>query len=663
MSSSDLSQLSSQPVNALLGRASKESRSLPLVIIIVVPFVLQLFAAVGLTSWLAFRNGQRATSALASQARSEVIARIQQHLNAYLEEPFRLTQANIDSVQIGELDIRNKVALERHFAVQLKSRPSVSQIYIGLTNGNNVLAGSLSYGALISKTTEKYPQRHVYALDELGNRTKFLKVLPDYDARTRPWFKAAIAHKKPIWSDIYTFSQGEIGITAAQPFYDRQDNLRGVIAVDLILGKINDFLSSFKVSANGQAFIIQRSGSIVATSTGEKPYLFVQDARGNSLAQRIKATDSKNELTRSTAAFLTDYFGDLRNIDRSSQLDFKLGEKLQFVQVLPYRDAQNLDWLAVVVMPEDDFIAEINTNTRNPLLLCLAAMGVSIVTGILTSRWIAKPISRLSNASQKLVTLFESTYLTEAELEQNVKATGINELEALAQSFNQMENKLLESFAALKETNAQLELRVAKRTAELSAAEAELRGLFAAMSELIIVFDADGRYLRIPSTSAGLLYKDTSELVGKTLHEVSPKPQADRFLSYIREVLNTQQNLNVEYSLAINDKETWFSASISPIARDSVIWVIRDISDRKQVEDALQKAKEAAEVASRAKSEFLANMSHELRTPLNAILGFTQLMSDDASLSAAQKETLGIINSSGEHLLRLINDVLEMSKI
>ncbi|MGK7896994.1 MAG: PAS domain S-box protein, partial [Xenococcus sp. (in: cyanobacteria)] len=93
------------------------------------------------------------------------------------------------------------------------------------------------------------------------------------------------------------------------------------------------------------------------------------------------------------------------------------------------------------------------------------------------------------------------------------------------------------------------------------------------------------------------------------------------------------------------------------------IWFFRDISDRKKAELELYNAKEAAESANRAKSEFLASMSHELRTPLNAILGFTQVMNRDSSLGNEQKQNLGIINRSGEHLLELINDILEMSKI
>jgi two-component system sensor histidine kinase/response regulator len=84
---------------------------------------------------------------------------------------------------------------------------------------------------------------------------------------------------------------------------------------------------------------------------------------------------------------------------------------------------------------------------------------------------------------------------------------------------------------------------------------------------------------------------------------------------------------------------------------------------RHNAEEALRCAKEAAEAANRAKSAFLANMSHELRTPLNAILGFSQLMAHSASLTQEQQENLGIISRSGEHLLALINDVLEMSKI
>ncbi len=128
----------------------------------------------------------------------------------------------------------------------------------------------------------------------------------------------------------------------------------------------------------------------------------------------------------------------------------------------------------------------------------------------------------------------------------------------------------------------------------------------------------------------------------------------------------------------------WVTASLHPLSltgETTFLTTFYDITERKQVEFALQISEaqlrqQAEELehrveqrtselkkANRAKSEFLANMSHELRTPLNAVLGFTQLMIADVTLSADHQETLSIIQSSGEHLLSLINDVLQMSKI
>ncbi|MEG4037189.1 PAS domain S-box protein [Microcoleus sp. S36b_A4] len=94
-----------------------------------------------------------------------------------------------------------------------------------------------------------------------------------------------------------------------------------------------------------------------------------------------------------------------------------------------------------------------------------------------------------------------------------------------------------------------------------------------------------------------------------------------------------------------------------------ILGYLIDISDRKQAEVELLQAKEAAEAANQAKSVFLTNMSHELRTPLNSILGFTQLMSYESNLTPSLQEHLQIVNRSGRHLLDLINDILDLSKI
>ncbi|WP_414526520.1 PAS domain S-box protein [Nodularia chucula] len=120
--------------------------------------------------------------------------------------------------------------------------------------------------------------------------------------------------------------------------------------------------------------------------------------------------------------------------------------------------------------------------------------------------------------------------------------------------------------------------------------------------------------------------------------------------------------------LGAEDTITTLDLSLKPVFDETgnVVLIIpegRDISRRKQAEEEMRKAKEAAELANQAKSMFLANMSHELRTPLNSILGFTQVMKRDRSLTPKHQEYLQIISRSGDHLLGLINDVLDLAKI
>ena len=131
--------------------------------------------------------------------------------------------------------------------------------------------------------------------------------------------------------------------------------------------------------------------------------------------------------------------------------------------------------------------------------------------------------------------------------------------------------------------------------ARLRSSEAELRALFAAMNDVILVLDSRGRYLRIAPTNPSLLYKPSDDLVGKTLHEVFPAEQADMFLDHVRRTLETRQPVNIEYSLQIDDEEIWFAGTVSPMLEETVVWVARDISEHKRVErELIEGARRAA---------------------------------------------------------------------
>jgi PAS domain S-box-containing protein len=223
-----------------------------------------------------------------------------------------------------------------------------------------------------------------------------------------------------------------------------------------------------------------------------------------------------------------------------------------------------------------------------------------------------------------------------------------------------------------------------KRTEEaLAASEAELRALFASMNDVVLVIDRDGVYRKIAPTNPALLYKPPEELLGKSLRDVFPAEQAETFIGTIRQVVETQQTAHIEYQLVIDDRAVWFDTSISAMDADSTLWMARDITDRKRAEERLQQLNDEleqrvavrtdelaaamikAQESDRLKSAFLAAMSHELRTPLNSIIGFTGVILQGLAgpLNEEQTKQLNMTRDSARHLLALINDILDISKI
>jgi signal transduction histidine kinase len=135
----------------------------------------------------------------------------------------------------------------------------------------------------------------------------------------------------------------------------------------------------------------------------------------------------------------------------------------------------------------------------------------------------------------------------------------------------------------------------------------------------------------------------------------------------INEVINNGETVRIEYSIETIKGKKWFQSSISLVRNtgQTVVVSARDITERKEMEKSIISAKEEAEKASRAKSQFLSSMSHELRTPLNAILGFSQIleMDPEAPLNESQSQSVNEILKAGNHLLTLINEVLDLSKV
>ena len=164
---------------------------------LVVPFVLQIFVAVGLVGYLSFRNGQKAVNNVASQLRREVAARVQVHLTSYLAKPHLIEQIHINTIRQKLLDSTNFQQMEGYFWQQSQSLSSnIGTIAFANSKGEFVGANKPEgYTVIANETTGKAIRR--YAVDNQGNRIKLIKEKPNYDARTRDWYKAAVQRRHP----------------------------------------------------------------------------------------------------------------------------------------------------------------------------------------------------------------------------------------------------------------------------------------------------------------------------------------------------------------------------------------------------------------------------------------------------------------------------------
>ncbi|MEM8777581.1 MAG: cache domain-containing protein, partial [Cyanobacteria bacterium P01_G01_bin.49] len=263
---------------------------------LVVPFIIQIFVAVGVTGYLSFRHGQKAVNNLANQLQSQVNDRIMERLKNYLAIPPLINQININATQAGRINLPEQMRLERYLWQQMETFPSVYSIYVGSQKGSIIGINRDNDGNLISKISEDFPKRSFYLLNSQGNRSKLVRVQPNYDSRTRPWFIKAKAKKKPIWSDIYQFAfdkdEPMLGITAAQPIYNEEERFQGVYAVDLSLSFISEFLHKLRLSPSSRILIIERSGLLVAGSSVQKP--FTVDAKTKEI-QRLNINNINDD--------------------------------------------------------------------------------------------------------------------------------------------------------------------------------------------------------------------------------------------------------------------------------------------------------------------------------------------------------------------------------
>lgn len=200
----------------------------------------------------------------------------------------------------------------------------------------------------------------------------------------------------------------------------------------------------------------------------------------------------------------------------------------------------------------------------------------------------------------------------------------------------------------------------------LQEVERKNSALIAAMPDAIFKISSEGVFLDLEEGKDTILGIPPGQFLGQTLETAMPKEIAGIARKHIARAFQTKRTQMFEYQLNVDNSTHDFEVRVVAVSSDEVLAIVRDITERKNIERELRIAKEQAEVASRAKSAFLATVSHELRTPLNAIIGFSDVIRNQLLGAINQpryKDYAQDIHDSGTHLLEIINDILDLSKL
>ncbi len=424
-----------------LDRLTRRWRPLSLNSILVVPFVLQIIGAVSLTGWLASRSSRYAVREAINELTVQVNDKIESHIDNYLKMPHLILQANGIAITTDILDPQNFTALEQHFFSQLQFYTAVDYLFFGRADGQFIGVQNLP-GGMVSKIRDARtaPLRVVYQLDREGQHIRQESSSP-YTPLDRPWYLAAVQRGRPTWSPIFTSAHlGVLQIAPAIPLYDEDDKLLGVLASTLQLSNVSKFLDALTIGKSGFAVIIEPSGDLVAISTGES----VADEAG----ERISFTDSSNPAIASVARQLKAEFGSFDRITQPQSVVYRVNGDAMHVRATPFRDGRGLDWTIITIVPESDFMAEINASRRLTISLCAVAAIGAIGFGVLIVRWVTTPVRQLSEVAEQLA---QGQWTSSQIPEPRSK-----EVTRLATSFTHMSRQLQTSFRTLEQRNAEM---------------------------------------------------------------------------------------------------------------------------------------------------------------------------------------------------------------
>ncbi len=483
-------------------------KKLPLRFVLVAPFILQTIGTVILVAYISHRSGQKALEEMVHHLMGELSTSIEQSLHHYLHYPAEINTINAAAIQNGTLNWQDFPDLEKHFVQQIRIFPEIGSIAIATQSQQFLSVGrSNKTQQLLIHLQDASTQGQLqhYQLDLNSQRTQRLKsktgvMLPQdlvQQSQQLTQEQSKTQSHQPHWqlgvAPTSAQAPPQLMVTHWMPFYNAADRFQGMVSTSQFITSIGQLLQDFRFSKTGQAFILDREGRLIATSTGEVPFQSSAPSTSHPIdaAQlQLKAIDSTHPLTRAVAQFL-----DRPKLSTTSHLQGILVWKQAryFVQALPLSNPAELDWRIVIVLPESDFTLELQRSKAITILLSGLTLLLSIVLGIFMARWVTRPLRELQAVTKQVA----AGDLTTVGLKAWIDRHRQDELGEFAQSFEQMVLKLQNTFSGMRSLNQ-----------SLAASGSQMKQILETMPIGVSVHYPDGSLAYINRTGKQLLQRD-----------------------------------------------------------------------------------------------------------------------------------------------------------
>lgn len=398
--------------------------------ILPVAVVTPVIVVAGVLTYIAYQTGQRSANELAEQNIRQIHARIEGHLNRLMELPPAINRLNLTRLHSGILALDDPAGSRELVFQTLDIFPDVSSIVLGCAKGQNMWVirypGETSYEYALKPSPDAPMQEFAMGSDGKVNPQALSSF--KFDPTQRPWYRAAIEADGSTWGNVYVWVRGGKGVTLGVPYVEPYRNasgeILGVVCCELTLSDISHFLKRLEVGKTGMAFIIERDGNLVATSTGMD---CLKDG-----TSRLPATEAPDRRIVDAVQKLrnSEKLGDLRSIEaRHAQV---AGVDMQLV-VSPYQNRRNLDWLVVTLVPDQDFLADINRARTRSLIIGTAATALALLAGLFMAKWLVAPV---------LAVVAHARRVGGGELDARLTRKDYREIEQISTAINEMADGL-----------------------------------------------------------------------------------------------------------------------------------------------------------------------------------------------------------------------------